>query len=226
MTGATGNIYAGLHEFADMAFTMHFLRAGDTFVDIGANVGSYTILAAGVCGAITISFEPDPQTMEFLRRNVKLNGLESSVSLNEVALGSHEGTVDFTVGLDTVNRVVSLTSGTTRKVRQDTLDSMLSSTPSMIKIDVEGYESSVFKGAERTLSCPSLKAIITEGQDSDVIHALTQARFAHYKYDPFNRTLERATGLVAGNALFIRDFGFVSSRVATAKKIIVLAEEV
>jgi hypothetical protein len=62
MTGATGNIYCGLHEFADMAFVLHLLREGDLFLDIGANVGSYTVLASAVCGARTLAFEPDPDT--------------------------------------------------------------------------------------------------------------------------------------------------------------------
>src|SRR6478609_823915 len=51
MTGATGNIYCGLHEFADMAFVLHALRPGDLFVDVGANIGSYTVLASAVCDA-------------------------------------------------------------------------------------------------------------------------------------------------------------------------------
>ena len=53
MTGATGNFYVGLHEFADMMLPLHFLREGDLFLDIGANVGSYTVLASGVCRAKT-----------------------------------------------------------------------------------------------------------------------------------------------------------------------------
>lgn len=51
MTGATGNIYVGLHEFEDMAFLLHVLRRTDLFVDVGANIGSYTILAGGAAGA-------------------------------------------------------------------------------------------------------------------------------------------------------------------------------
>ena len=47
MTGATGNWYCGLHEVAEMAFVLHLLRPDDHFVDVGANVGSYTILAGG-----------------------------------------------------------------------------------------------------------------------------------------------------------------------------------
>ena len=46
MAGATGNVYVGLHEFADMSFLLHFLRPNDLFVDVGANIGSYTILAS------------------------------------------------------------------------------------------------------------------------------------------------------------------------------------
>jgi len=56
MTGATGNIDCGLHEFADMAFVLHTLRAEDVFLDIGANVGTYSVLASDVCGARTIAF--------------------------------------------------------------------------------------------------------------------------------------------------------------------------
>src|SRR6185295_2090869 len=62
MTGATGNIYAGLHEFHDMMLLLHFLRPGDIFLDMGANIGSYSLLAAGVAGATAHAFEPDPQT--------------------------------------------------------------------------------------------------------------------------------------------------------------------
>src|SRR6188768_213885 len=47
-TGLTGNLYCGLHEFSDMAFVLHAVGAGDLFVDVGANVGSYTLLACSV----------------------------------------------------------------------------------------------------------------------------------------------------------------------------------
>src|SRR5262245_60449217 len=90
-----GNIYADLHEFADMAFILHFLRPDDLSLDVGANIGSYTLLASGVCRAKTISFEPDPQTMALLRRNIDLNGLHEYVVLEEAAVGAEEGAVEF-----------------------------------------------------------------------------------------------------------------------------------
>ncbi|MFN7135762.1 MAG: hypothetical protein ACK4N5_27060, partial [Myxococcales bacterium] len=58
MTGATGNVYAGLHEFEDMAFLLHYLRPNERFVDVGANVGSYSVLAGAVCRARGLAFEP------------------------------------------------------------------------------------------------------------------------------------------------------------------------
>src|SRR5262245_43975458 len=62
-TGANGNYYFGLHEFAHMAFVLHYLERDDLFVDVGANVGSYTLLASGAVGARTIAFEPVPQAI-------------------------------------------------------------------------------------------------------------------------------------------------------------------
>jgi hypothetical protein len=78
LTGATGNVYVGLHEFEDMAFVLHFLRAGDLFVDVGANIGSYTILAAMGVGADCIAFEPGVAAFGWLERNVRLNGVSEN----------------------------------------------------------------------------------------------------------------------------------------------------
>src|ERR1700740_1717867 len=71
--GLTGNIYAGLHEFVDMGFLLHFVRSGDLFVDVGSNVGTYTILACGARGARGYAIEPVPGTFERLMRNIRLN---------------------------------------------------------------------------------------------------------------------------------------------------------
>jgi len=105
MTGATGNIYCGLHEFADMAFVLHLLRPDDLFVDVGANVGSYTVLASTVCGARTIAIEPDPETARSLQRNIDANGIGDRVAIVQAAVGDRRGRTHFTVGNDTTNRV-------------------------------------------------------------------------------------------------------------------------
>jgi hypothetical protein len=122
MTGVTGNIYAGLHEFADMAFVLHFLRSSDLFADVGANVGSYTILASGVVRCHTFAFEPDPLTAAALERNVNLNQIANLVEIRVAAVGERHGIVRFSTGLDTENHVVSAVDPSGRDVPIQTLD--------------------------------------------------------------------------------------------------------
>ena len=88
MTGATGNIYCGLHEFADMAFVLHALRPGDLFVDAYANAGTYTVLAAKCAGADVVAFEPSPVAFDVLKRNVELNDISGRAELHQCALGA------------------------------------------------------------------------------------------------------------------------------------------
>ena len=147
MTGATGNIYCGLHEFADMAFLLHYLRPGDLFVDVGANIGSYTVLASAVCGADSIAFEPDPITMAAFKKNIAINSLVTLVTNLEAAVGREAGEIPFTIGRDTVNQVASDGDDNTRTVRVECLDDVLSGkSPAFIKLDVEGYEAEVIGG--------------------------------------------------------------------------------
>ena len=98
-------------------------------MDIGANIGSYTLLASGVCKARTIAFEPDPDTMAFLRRNIDINNLHANVVLEQAAVGAEEGEVAFTIGLDTCNHVTKKIAGRTQGVSMRTLDSVAAATP-------------------------------------------------------------------------------------------------
>jgi len=228
MTGATGNIYAGLHEFADMAFTLHFLRSDDLFLDVGANVGSFTLLASGVCKARTIAFEPDPETMAFLQRNIDINDLHGYVVLEQAAVGAEEGEVAFTIGLDTMNHVADGTHARTRRVPMRTLDNIAALTPPiMIKVDVEGYEADVFRGAQAVLNKPALKVVITEGQQPAVVAPLVNAGFSQYEYDPFQRRLSPASrNRPSNNALFVRDSLFATARLATSSSFQVLGRTI
>ena len=68
-TISTGNYYVGLLEFEEMAFAIHFLDNSDIFFDIGANIGSYSILASGISKSRTIAFEPIESTFLQLEKN-------------------------------------------------------------------------------------------------------------------------------------------------------------
>jgi FkbM family methyltransferase len=232
MAGATGNIYVGLHEFADMMFVLHFLRGGDLFLDIGANVGSYTVLASGVCRATTWAFEPDPNTVRSLNRNVAINDLDELVTVYELALGSTEGEVPFTIGRDTGNRVTtSIDEKNVRMVSQQRLDALIGGDPQsimMIKMDVEGYGDEVLRGADALLANGRLKIIDIEWPTSGIREVLRSHHFTRAYYDPFSRKLQRepVDTFSSSNSLFVRDWEFVNSRLTTANKIKVLSHSI
>jgi FkbM family methyltransferase len=239
MTGATGNIYLGLHEFNDMGFLLHFLKPNDVFFDIGANVGSYTILASGHCGANTYCFEPIVSTFSSLVENVKLNTIENLVNCNNIGLGENEEKLLFTKSMDTVNHVLSKDEiepeSHVTEVQVLTGDSFLAKTecPVLMKIDVEGFETKVLNGMNQILKHQNLKAIIIElngsgyryGFDEQEIHnKLLSLNFNAYNYNPFNRSLELQKEYGEFNTIYLRDIPFVNDRIKSAKKINIFSE--
>jgi FkbM family methyltransferase len=239
-TGLTQNIYTGLQEFSDMAYVLHVLRREDLFVDIGANVGSYTLLACRAVGAAGCAFEPIPATYARLQENVRLNHLENSVTCLNVGIGRAPGTIKFTAGLDTMNH--ALADGESDPgaldVKVVTLDSVLKDRdPSLLKIDVEGYEMPVLEGASETLTKRSLHSVIMElngsgtrysYEESKIVDLMHDYGFGSYSYEPFGRTLERLDGksLESGNTLFIRNTNYVAERLRESPQFAILGKQV
>ena len=221
MTGATGNIYAGLHEFTDMAFCLHLLRSGDLFVDVGANIGSYTVLASKVIGANSLSLEPVPITFERLTRNININEINNLVDARRCAVGNANGTLRFSADCDTTNQVVDQNYvGVAIEVPVTSLDTMLeNSKPTLIKIDVEGYEPQVIEGAIKTLMCDSLLAILLETVSPEIERTLKNSGFNSASYDPFKRNLlMSANNQLSNNYLWIKNSDRVIDRCKSAPK--------
>lgn len=232
MTGATQNIYCGLHEFEDMAFVLHALRGTDGFVDVGANIGSYTILAGGAVGARCIAVEPIPETFRHLRDNINLNGLGDRVDALNIGIGKARGVLRFTSSLDSVNHALAELEygGNSIEVEIERLDDVLSNfEPRIIKIDVEGFETNVIAGAHKVLFRESLLAVIMElngsgeryGFDEDLLHRrMLEYGFRPFSYLPFERRLVVLDGknVHSGNTLYIRNEEEVSSRLRNARK--------
>jgi FkbM family methyltransferase len=235
-TGLTGNIYTGLHEFEDMGFLLHFLRADDLFVDVGANVGSYTILAGAAVGARCYAFEPVPDTFARLVDNLRLNHLDDRARCVNVGVGAEDGELWFSSDLDTVNHVLAAdeTSAQAVKVRVAALDSLLGDeSPALIKIDVEGFETPVLDGAQVVLSRSSLRAVIMELNGSGTRYGFDEQKilarmadygFGTYSYNPFGRALVNLRGknVDSGNTLFIRDEASVLARLRAAPRVEIL----
>lgn len=235
MTGATGNIYCGLHEFEDMSFLLHFLRSEDLFVDVGANIGSYTILASGHIGCRTIAFEPVPSTYKRLLNNLYINQIQTIVLAHNQGVGSEQKIVSFTLDLDTMNSVVTQgIPGQTMDIQIESLNHILGhEAPSLIKVDVEGYEMEVINGASEVLLNQSLKAVILELNESgekygfavkSVHEKMLDYGFFPYSYNPFDRTISSLSTYGSQNTLYLRDIDYVRMRLREAPTFEVLGQ--
>jgi FkbM family methyltransferase len=231
LNGATCNLYTGIYEFEDMSFALHLLREEDLFVDVGANIGSYTVLAAAVGGANSISIEPVPSAFAHLMRNINLNGVRAKVDARNLAVGSKAGSIKFTSAQDSVNHVVAedeMWEDGVIEVEVRTLDEIVGqSHPTLIKIDVEGYEPEVIAGAADTLAQDSLLAVIVElngscrryGYDEAEVHRkMVDYGFAPFTYSPFDRELKPLHGksVLGDNTLYIRHAESIRERLRTA----------
>jgi FkbM family methyltransferase len=228
MKGAAHFINPGLCEFDEMGFVLHFLQPPDVFIDVGANVGAYTVLASGVKGARTIAFEPNPSTYSYLERNILENGLTERACAINAALGDSPGDILLTDKLGTENYVIRGDEKlATVRVRVDTLDRALGDhRPTMIKVDVEGFETKVFAGANAALHCETLLAMIVErsgigsryGFDEAPLHKSIQgAGFTPCRYSPLERALRRVDPEATGNIIYVRDFPATQTRLREAR---------
>lgn len=229
MTGATGNVYAGLHEFEDMAFVLHALRKNDFFVDIGANIGSYTVLAGAAVGADCVAIEPVPSTFGHLLDNVNLNNLGTRIECLNVGLGNEHTTLHFSAGEDSTNHVIAETEACNDSIEVEVrrLDDVLSGRiPAVIKMDVEGWESSVIDGAGDVLSRQEPMAILMEfgaGErygfdDHNLYQRMLDFGFESVSYSPFKRklTLSDQQTFASGNILFVKQLDYFRERVSSA----------
>lgn len=230
-TGLTGNIYTGLHEFPDMAFLLHALREEDLFVDVGANVGSYTILGCSAVGARGIAYEPVPSTFNRLVENMRLNHLDGKVRCMNKGVGIGQGSIAFTSENDTTNHALASDEHAynTINVEMTSLDvDLRGESPTLLKIDVEGYETPVLEGAHEVLGNKGLHSVILELNGSGSHYGYDESRildlmfdhgFKIFSYDPLERTLLNLEGknLHSGNTLFIRDKAFVVDRLNSAQ---------
>jgi len=231
MTGATGNWYCGLHEFWDMGLLLHYFgdEAGreDGFLDVGANAGSYTVLASAVCGRRTIAFEALPATFARLERNVRANEIESLVDARCSAVGAANGTILFTADRNSMNQVAEDGyRGPTKEVPVVPLDEVFpvgTDLPSFWKIDVEGFEREVLAGALRCLADPRVKVVLLEGDDPEISSTMKDCGFVRVAYDPFKRSVSPSSdGSHGDNHVWMREPKLVEDRCQASRPIEVM----
>jgi FkbM family methyltransferase len=148
------SFFLGRYELDQTPALAAALAANSTFFDIGAHYGYYTLLASRrVARGQVFAFEPSPHNLRFLRRHVELNHC-SNVRLLEVAVCDHEGAAHFEDRCG--SGVGHLADDGPITVRTVSLDGLCASgvlpAPDVMKIDVEGAELAVLRGADQLLS--------------------------------------------------------------------------
>ena len=212
------NCYLGLNEFNDSCFVLHYLRKNDLFIDAGANLGHYTLLASKIKKSDVISFEPDDDTYAKLKKNIKINNLEKSVQMFNYALGDKKESLAFITLRNNGHNYISNSKKGNKKVNIMTLDQLETGlVPKLIKIDVEGYEKKVLKGGRKLLRNKLVNALLIEVSNhcerygdriKDIFIILKKFGFLPYIYNPFERdliTFKQPKKFIEQNIIFIKD---------------------
>lgn len=161
------------------------LEKGDVFVDVGANVGYYTLLASSLLGprGVVISVEPVPETFKVLLRNIKLNGVNNVVAVPKAAWNNF-AKLKICIprkwyGLASVFRGKSLQRDEVTIVDAIPLDSVLGmySEIKLVKIDVEGAEYQVLKGTRKALKKTRYVIFEFSREKDGIIHLLREEGF-------------------------------------------------
>jgi FkbM family methyltransferase len=126
------------------------VQPGNLVVDIGAFIGFYTIALAKRVGSSgkVIAFEPDPINFATLKTHVELNRVSDRVELIQAAVGDEDGFVPFQTGRASESHISQVPGNDTQMIRCVRLDTIFPNRKlDILKIDVEGYEEEVLKGA-------------------------------------------------------------------------------
>jgi len=164
-------VFNGYYGFPEEEFLKKVLRGGDWFVDVGSNIGTFSLLAAQKVGAFgrIFSFEPNPRSYKLFSKSLVLNRMHERVIQRPCAVGSNKENVQLTfsksrlgdgqisakdidgsIFSSSIKKIDDVVTVDALCVRLD--DEFLVNLPiKILKIDVEGYESFVLKGAARLL---------------------------------------------------------------------------
>lgn len=177
---------------------LRVLRDGDIAIDVGANVGFFTILSAALVGPTgrVVSFEPDPANRARLNNNYAINGYQHC-TLVEHPVTDKPGPVEFFINSDDSGgnalwdpaqfpgNVRSQAQKRVMQVQATTLDDeairLKLSTPKLIKVDTEGADQRVLEGARKLLANAAVPFVVSELHEFGLAKMnCTQASFRGY----------------------------------------------
>lgn len=144
--------WLGTYELAKQIALQRFVKSGMVVYDIGAQAGFYTLFFSRLVGEAgrVYAFEPCPYEAHFLVDHVRINEL-ANVRIVQAAVGERTGLVGMTIDRGLTQNQICNHSDSVLTAPTVTLDHSGLEPPDLIKIDVEGAESAVLKGARDTL---------------------------------------------------------------------------
>jgi len=156
----SGALHFGVYEKAETKFFYTACHDGMTFLDVGANIGYYTALAARIVGpnGNVIALEPDPESYQYLEQTIKANAV-GNVQAFQIAASDSPATLPLFISKDNRgdNRLYAPAEKRPQiEVKARPIDELLSenniNTVDFIKIDVQGYEPKVIAGLKKTIT--------------------------------------------------------------------------
>jgi FkbM family methyltransferase len=169
-----GLLYVGEYEPEERGLVRRLLRSGDVFVDAGAHVGLYTVLAARA-GARVHAIEPSSRSFELLCGNVRRNGVSALVRAHHLALSDEDGEAAIQLGdarfsaWTSFGRVPPGEQRGSERVETRTVDGLIAdgtlSLPFLLKLDVEGWELHVLRGGGGTFGAADAPHLLVEFTD-------------------------------------------------------------
>jgi FkbM family methyltransferase len=182
----TGSFYEA-ELLADVRARLFFPACA---VDVGAHVGNHTVYFAGVLGMRTISFEPNPESFALLETNTDKNGVSSKCELYHAAVGAAAGLVRVVQAPDSNSGMANVAAHPGGEIPAVRLDDVVLDEPAIdiIKIDVEGWELDVLRGAVAVLDRhrPLLYVEIMKPRFAEVQDLLSRHDYVAWKR--FNAT--------------------------------------
>lgn len=175
----------GSYEYEKRLLFEARVRNSSVVYDIGAHVGFYTLLASQLVGAEgkVIAFEPVRRNLDYLRRHLEINHCVNVVVI-EAAVSDRSGTAPFSQGVDYSQGHLSQTKGNIM-VNTVSIDELIRNgdapAPDYMKIDVEGAELLVLKGARSTLSNCDVEIFLATHNSKIHIDCCNFLAFLNYK---------------------------------------------
>jgi FkbM family methyltransferase len=197
-------------------------RPGETLVDVGANVGMYTVWAAKTRQVRVFAFEPEAQNYALLNRNIVLNDLGervkayclglsdragySELHLSALGVGGSCHSLGERVDFKHEPMQPAFSQGCISARLDDLVEQGVVPVPHYIKLDVDGIEPKVIAGARRVLANPTVRSLLIETNQNlpDHMEMVAELERLGFRYDPGQvAAAERKSGTFKGVAEYV-----------------------